>query len=617
MTNESNKNLLKVLINDPEEQPGEDKGIFIDVGNNNMTSPNVGLQQVSYGSYTIFITGGGTITMYGENDTVLINQAIPSYNDKTYEIDAICIDSSGYLYGTGYITGTANMQLLYFGYITVPDGDGNYTLRVNKVYNLNTAISEIQTATGFNAFMGTALIKCPLDSRFLIVISGERYNSNQYNFLYIVYHVNFEGENTYEYKIGNLSDYLYAFVEGTYASWTDSNVNIMSIFRNVANFGVDTPQTAKYYKVTLDFTEGTAITKTLIDTVNNTIVGSYRNSGNGLAVGLNTAYIPIVQKDANNYITVSIYKYDGTMKLMYYLGASDTNASSKAYIDFVEANNEVFAGVRTTISSYPSDWKFQAYVVHFTSNGAEAFNYGELGFNIDGFYVHNAYNYYKITFQRHTGIYIYRSVGYNGEPYFSNESVTPAYTILYSNDTNTNLPIFSRDLYNITKVGNTLNSITQVPFNLLNDKNISEIKLLSKTAETIDDTVKEINKNIYEELYINNINSYRVYNNNVGSTYNQESSLKIVDGILTSFDNNYKITKYRINFEDNTYTDRVIENITRTDNIAKIYMYVYLTKKAKNIQLYDDSFTVPFLTIDASNLDIEKIYKLEQKLKVE
>jgi hypothetical protein len=46
-------------------------------------------------------------------------------------------------------------------------------------------------------------------------------------------------------------------------------------------------------------------------------------------------------------------------------------------------------------------------------------------------------------------------------------------------------------------------------------------------------------------------------------------------------------------------------------------MYIYLTKPGKNIELYDNSFTVPFLTIDISSFDIEKIYQVVQKIKVE
>jgi hypothetical protein len=172
-------------------------------------------------------------------------------------------------------------------------------------------------------------------------------------------------------------------------------------------------------------------------------------------------------------------------------------------------------------------------------------------------------------------------------------------------------------LYNITKVGNTLNSITQIPFNLRNDKNINEVKLLSKTAETINNTAQEINKNIYEELYINNINSFKVFDNNIGSTYNQECTLKVVDGVLQGFNNNYKITKYRINYTDNTHEDKPISYTEIQNNEGTIRMFIYLTKPGKNIQLYDDNFSVPFLTIDISNFDIEKIYQVVQKIKVE
>lgn len=611
MTNESNENLLKILLNQPEEQPAEDRGTFIDLGTAYVTAPSVAVEHVTYMNYNIFIAGSGKMVVYDENDKIVIPETNPTYAGKTYEIQALYIDSDGYLYGLGYPQNTGNLALLYFGYITVPDGDGNYTLRVNKVYNINTAISQIQNTTHFNSFMGLKLIKSPIDSRFLIAISGEIYGSNPNNLLYVVYQVNFEGEGTYEYRVGNITDYSYAFIQGTYASWTNDNVSVASIVRNVNNFGSSDKQASKYYKVTLDFTENSTITKTLITSVTSDISASGSNTNNGLMTSLNVGYIPIVEKDANNYVTVNIYKYDGELKLMYYLGASDTRSSSRAYVELAQLNNQVFG--TTMISTSEGNW--QCYAMHITSEGAEVFDYGTIG--NDFLLIHNVYNYYKITFAYHSGIYIYRGNGYNGGPYFSDDSVTPAYTILYSNDTNTLLPIFSRDLYNITKVGNTLNSITQVPFNLLNDNNINEVKLLSKTAETITDTIQEINKNIYEELYINNINSFKVFDNNIGSTYNQECTLKVVDGILQGFNNNYKITKYRINYNDGTYENKPISYKEIDGNEGTIRMYIYLTKPGKNIELYDNSFTVPFLTIDISSFDIEKIYQVVQKIKVE
>lgn len=615
MTDESNENLLKILLNVPEESPTEDRGTFIDLGTNYVTAPNVVIRHVTYMNYNIFIAGNGKIALYDENDTKVISETNPVYNDTTYSVTALYIDSSGYLYGIGNPVGTGDDYLMYFGYITVPDGNGNYTLRVNKVYSLMAMETEIQNTTGFNTYMGTQLIKSPIDSRFLLAVSGERGSGNTHNLLYAVFHVNFEGENTYEYKVENIPDYTNGYILGTYASWTNDNVNISSIVRNVNNFDPSARQAAKYFKVSLDFTENSTMTTTLITSTTNDISAVGSVTGYGIMKSLNEGYFPIEEKDDNNYVTVYIYKYDGELKLMYYLGATDTRSSSRAYVSVISLNNQIFGTVMVTTSGSESSTNWQCYVMHITNNGAEVFDYGTIG--NDFLLIHNTYNYYKITFAYHSGIYIYRANGYNGDPYFSDDSVTPAYTILYSKDTNTSLPIFSRDLYNITKVGNTLNSITQIPFNLLNDKNINEVKLLSKTAETINDTAQEINKNIYEELYINNINSFKVFDNNIGSTYNQDCTLKVVDGVLQGFNNNYKITKYRINYTDNTHEDKPISYTEIQNNEGTIRMFIYLTKPAKNIQLYDDNFTVPFLTIDITGFDIEKIYQVVQKIKVE
>ena len=68
MTNESNENLLKILLNDPEEQPTEDRGTFIDLGTAYVTAPSVAVEHVAYMNYNIFIAGSGKIVVYDEND---------------------------------------------------------------------------------------------------------------------------------------------------------------------------------------------------------------------------------------------------------------------------------------------------------------------------------------------------------------------------------------------------------------------------------------------------------------------------------------------------------------------------------------------------------------------
>ena len=121
---------------------------------------------------------------------------------------------------------------------------------------------------------------------------------------------------------------------------------------------------------------------------------------------------------------------------------------------------------------------------------------------------------------------------------------------------------------------------------------------------------------MYEELYITNIDAYKVFDNNNGSVYNQNSSLEVAKNVFNGFEGNYKITKYKVNFSNGTSQVNSITDVTRTDNIATLTIYIYNTG-VDSIELYDDSLTIPFIKIDMSNKPTERYYMIKQKVKVE
>jgi hypothetical protein len=637
MTNESNENLLKILLNDPEEQPESSSGHFERGGAvTTINTYEITYDQLQYNGYTIGLDGviggeGGYVYLYDKNGTMVMRKK-PVSNGITYNVVTIDIDKDGNLYGlTDYDNKT---YLAYFSNVFTPDTEGNYDIKIKKSYNITPMLREIYTQIGPDtSVFNTDIKKSPIDSSFLITWAYQK--NNTYSLVTILYHVNFEGDNDYKYKYTSIGTQGFNWIKNVEPTWTDTGVSFSDVIMS-ANYDNSVISTREFYKVTgtLGSDDNSAITSTLMlrDT-----------SSSEVNFNRNTSYTTWISKNAvqngndiyfvNNSVTdnkptTMIYHYNTELKVVW-AGGNDGAASyiQHSAANMVKVNGQCFAWVflAGTVKNY-------IYFIHLLGEECKAYELtpegttGYMGFLC---LIQNAYNLYDIimpntdiTEETKKSVLIYRTNGYNGDPYFNDESVTPAYSTIYGLvQSGTSeyqiMPVFSRDLYNSFVIGNTITSVVQIPYNYLNDTTIKKTDILSKTANIINETSKNIAKNMYEELYLNNQNSYRVYDNNVGSTYNQECTLKVVNNIFNSFTDNYKITKYRINYNDGTYENKPVSYTEIDGNEGTIRMYIYLTKPGKNIELYDNNFTVPFLTIDISSFDIEKIYQVVQKIKVE
>lgn len=634
MTNESNENLLKILLNRPEEQPEGNNGSFERGGEvTTINTYEITYDQLQYNGYTIGLDGviggeGGYVYLYDKNGTMVMRKK-PVSNGITYNVATIDIDKDGNLYGL--IDYNNNTYLAYFSNVFTPDTEGNYDIKIKKSYNITPMLSEIYTQIGSGvSIFNTDIKKSPIDSSFLITWAYQK--NNTYSLITILYHVNFEGENDYQYKYALLGTQSLNWIKNVEPTWFDTGVNFSDVIMS-ANYDNSIVGTREYYKVTgtLGNDDNSAITSTLMlrDT-----------SSSEVNFNRNTSYTTWISKNAvqngndiyfvNNTVTdnkptTMIYCYNTELNAVW--ARSNDGAASliqHSAANMAKVNGQCFAWVFLAGTT-----KNYVYFIHLLGEECVAYELepegtsGYMGFLC---LIQNAYNLYDIimpntdiTEENPKAVLIYRTNGYNGDPYFNDESVTPAYSTIYglASSNYETMPVFSRDLYNSFVIGNTITSVVQVPYNYLNNTTIKNINILSKTANTINQHNKSITKNIYEELYINNQNSYKVFDNNVGSTYNQESSLNIVNNIFNGFTDNYKITKYKINYNDGTYENKPITYTEIDGNEGTIRMYIYLTKKGKNIQLYDDNFTAAFLTIDISSFDIEKIYQVVQKIKVE
>ena len=207
---------------------------------------------------------------------------------------------------------------------------------------------------------------------------------------------------------------------------------------------------------------------------------------------------------------------------------------------------------------------------------------------------------------------IYNRFNYNSTTYSDYNSTIPHSGTLYGQ----NGILFARNLYNISLLSSTTTSTIQVPNTLLNDETITQEHLISETNSTLVSTSIQINKNMYETVYINFINTLNVIDEDNGTTYqatanyiNQNINIGTKENCEESF-----IGKVQIIYINNTVTQELVWNY--------------------NIDHYETEFTIDatqevptltFMSNDLSTVYLEKqldievgnYYVIKQKLKIE
>ena len=155
MNTTSKENLLKLLINEPTEDPGENKSEY-----NGYEKTAVGVSaiitydQLQYQSYTIGLNGtlggadSGKLILYDSDGNLLLHKR-PVSNGVEYNVITIDIDENGDMYGI--IDASNNTYLAYFDNPFVQNVNGEYDVTIRKSYKLNSMLSEIRSQIGSNS----------------------------------------------------------------------------------------------------------------------------------------------------------------------------------------------------------------------------------------------------------------------------------------------------------------------------------------------------------------------------------------------------------------------------------------------------------------------------------
>jgi hypothetical protein len=94
---------------------------------------------------------------------------------------------------------------------------------------------------------------------------------------------------------------------------------------------------------------------------------------------------------------------------------------------------------------------------------------------------------------------------------------------------------------------------------MLNTNPIIREELISDTNDTLDIGTEEITKNEYEELYINFIDAFKVWDKNDKSTYQQNASYQLAKQISSRME--MYVANFRVNNKDGSIVESGIGDI--------------------------------------------------------
>ena len=260
--------------------------------------------------------------------------------------------------------------------------------------------------------------------------------------------------------------------------------------------------------------------------------------------------------------------------------------------------------------------------------GSQAYEYylGEFDpYLTNLFSVQKQFNLYDYYMQIENVVYdmkqIYNPLNYNGLSYQALNSMIPNSIIIYDSG---GIEVFARNLYNRIVNNNTTISTVEVPNDFMNDVTIKLKELISETNNIMVSDITEIEKNIYEELLINFVNSIIVKNSNdinnviINNTASNRINNSVSSPSVLDYSNS-KIGKYKINYANDTSVINPINPDLTFTGLSTNYIitvYVPIDYGITSIQLLSNDETTVYQTIDCSNLENNKYYTINQKMEV-
>ena len=205
----------------------------------------------------------------------------------------------------------------------------------------------------------------------------------------------------------------------------------------------------------------------------------------------------------------------------------------------------------------------------------------------------------------------YNSLNYNGTSYIGYDTLVSKKGQIYSN----NKLVFARNLYNKNVYQNACISTIQVPNNYLNGIQLDLKKLISNTNFDICNENNITDKNIYEMMFVNYINTITCIDEDTDTIYGNTANYineNINTGTKANYDNT-KMSKVRINF-----TTPQIQLINWTWNVDhyETSFTIYTDEIPTSIEFISNDETTTYITKELE-FEQNKYYTISQKLRIE
>ena len=333
----------------------------------------------------------------------------------------------------------------------------------------------------------------------------------------------------------------------------------------------------------------------------------------GTAGELESKYIGLYKYDFSNSSLHTIYEK--------YLGEYDYCKIEYIYIDrcntdlYIQFNNNI------DITNSKADYYFQR-LINDTWQPILVSEQQRYIYNRRSIFIKSNFNLLQVylygTNPQQTNWYWhlikedYNSLNYNGTSYIDYDTLVSKKGQIYSD----NKLVFARNLYNKYINNSTTMSTIQIPNNYLNGINLDLKKLISNTNFDICNENNITNKNIYEMVFANYINTISVLDEDTSTLYVDTATYintNINTGTKTNYDNT-KLTKVRINF-----TTPQIQNINWVWNVDhyETSFTIYTSEIPTSIEFISNDEETTYLTKQLEGLETNKYYTISQKLRIE
>ena len=567
--------------------------------------------------YGLDSNGDGVILIVDDNFNII--QVIDEYDTGTKFGKFVCLNidkTNGNIYGVD-ISSSKYRFILLNNFMVKTPAQENYEVKLRNSYFLNFTHSN---------FVPSYVEKRPSDSFYVMTGKTDK--------PFIA---------TYKIEVGATNELLEYEWSGTYTNylmlksyniaWSGEEISEKIGFLNVIANGPDW-QKIRYLEFEFN---GETITKTLdmyIDEVASTV--NKIQAFSGIEMTNTETFIYYNRYDESDSILYKI-DYDNQNVIYYYeIEGNDTLDYVWTGLKTIKIDNTIYFYGYENIDS-PNDNTQAEIRLYFgiiaSKDGApyiinKSFEAGKL-YDIvvyhgqDIFYVSKLYNLstYHLAGSRSSTLVsvkqIFNPLNYNFDDYQDINSLVPNSVWLYNNDE----IIFARNLYNRTINGNTTVATVEIPNLMLNDIDIEQQDLLGGTNGTLITNIDTIQKNIYEDLFINfyntltmqNQNTQDYVNNLVGATRLNSSISQVMDY------SNTKIGKLKVNYSDNTNNIKALSPATRISQFVyqfSFFVYVPTEKNVISIELMSEDENTTYQTITGLNLTPGKSYKITQNVEI-